>query len=80
MVEIIKSSVLLVDRIILDTSIESIKTINLQISVESKEISKYAGDNKVVKILLSITGIDVFSAMLIFAEIVNIKSFLHHGN
>ena len=65
-----------VDRIILDTSIESIEAINRQIDTVSKEISKYAAeDNKDVKILLSITGIDVFSAMLISAEIVDVKRF-----
>lgn len=65
-----------VDRIILDTSIASIEAINRQIDTVSKEISKYAAeDNKDVKILLSITGIDVFSAMLISAEIVDVKRF-----
>ena len=65
-----------VDKIILDTSIDSIETINQQIDTVSKEISKYAvGYNKDVKILLSITGIDVFSAMLISTEIVDIKRF-----
>ncbi len=64
-----------VDKIILDTSIESIETINQQINAVSKEMSKYAGDNKDVKILLSITGIDLFSAMLISTEIVDAKRF-----
>jgi transposase len=70
-----------VDRIILDSSIASIETINQQIDTVSKEISKYALlDNDDIKILHSITGIDTFSAMLISTEIVDIKSFLHHGN
>ena len=65
-----------VDRIILDTSIKSIEAINQQIDTVSKEISKYASlDNKDVKILLSITGIDVFSAMLISTEIVDVRRF-----
>src|SRR3954466_7842665 len=42
-----------VDRIILDTSLKSIEVINYQIDTVSKEISKYAVDNKDVKILLS---------------------------
>jgi transposase len=50
-----------IDGIILTTSIESIQTINHQIDVVSKEISKYACRNSTdVKILLSITGIDTF--------------------
>jgi transposase len=66
-----------VDRIILDSSIASIEAINEQIDTVSKEISKYASslDNKDVKILLSITGIDTFSAMLISTEIVDVKRF-----
>lgn len=64
-----------VDRIILDSSISSIEAINQQIDIVSKEISKYAEDNKDVKILLSITGIDVFSAMLISTEIVDVRRF-----
>src|SRR6476620_2153030 len=71
----LSSEVTLVDRIILDTSIESIEAINRQIDTVSKEISKYAIDNKDVKILLSITGIDIFSAMLISAEIVDVRRF-----
>ena len=64
------------DRIILDTSIKSIEAINQQIDTVSKEISKYASlDNKDVKILLSITGIDIFSAMLISTEIVDVRRF-----
>ena len=71
----LSSEVTPVDRIILDTSIESIEAINRQIDTVSKEISKYARDNKDVKILLSITGIDIFSAMLISAEIVDVRRF-----
>ena len=70
------SQVTLVDKIILDTSIASIEAINQQIDTVSKEISKYAGDNKDARILLSITGIDVFSAaMLIPTEIVDVRRF-----
>jgi transposase len=71
----LSSEVTPVDRIILDSSIASIEAINRQIGTVSKEISKYAIDNKDVKILLSITGIDIFSAMLISAEIVDVRRF-----
>ncbi|MGD9674224.1 MAG: hypothetical protein AB7U98_12185 [Candidatus Nitrosocosmicus sp.] len=47
-----------IDVIILTTSIESIQTINHQIDVVSREISKYACRNSAdIKILLSITEI-----------------------
>ena len=60
----------------MDSSIASIEAINQQIDTVSKEISKYALlDNKDVKILLSITGIDIFSAMLISTEIVDVRRF-----
>ena len=65
-----------VDRIILSTSIESIQTINHQIDTISKEISNYACRNDSnVRILLSITGVDIFSAMLISSEIVDVRRF-----
>jgi len=44
--------------------------------IVSKEISNYASKkDKDVKILLSITGIDIFAAMFISSEIVNIERF-----
>ena len=65
-----------VDRIILVTSLESIQAINHQIDAVSKEISKYASrDSTNVKLLLSITGIDIFAAMLISSEIVDVRRF-----
>jgi transposase len=65
-----------VDRIILSTSIESIQTINYQIDTVSKEISDVAcRSDRNVRILLSITGIDIFSAMLISSEIVDVRRF-----
>jgi transposase len=65
-----------IDRIILNTTLSSIESIDNQIEVVSKEIAKYAWqDSQDVKILLSMTGIDIFSAMLISTEIVDIKRF-----
>jgi len=68
-----------VDRIILVTSLESIQAINQQIDAVSKEISKYASrDSTNVKLLLSITGIDIFAAMLISSEIVDVYKTIFH--
>ena len=55
----------------------SIESIDNQIEIVSKEITRYAWDDssKDIKILLSITGIDIFSAMLISTEIVDIHRF-----
>jgi transposase len=64
-----------IDRLIMNTTLAAIENINLQIDSISKEITKYAWDSDDVKILLSMTGIDVFSAMLIAVEIVDVKRF-----
>jgi transposase len=65
-----------IDKIILNTTLSSIESIDNQIEIVSKEITKYAWkDSQDVKILLSMTGIDIFSAMLISTEIVDITRF-----
>ena len=69
-------SVYPIDKIILNTTLESIETIDNQIEIVLKEIAKYAWkDSQDVKMLLSMTGIDIFSAMLISTEIVDIQRF-----
>ena len=57
------------------TTLAAIDNINIQIKIISKEIAKYAWESEDVKLILSITGIDVFSAMLISTEIVDIRRF-----
>ncbi|HSA76359.1 MAG TPA: IS110 family transposase [Nitrosarchaeum sp.] len=65
-----------IDKIILNTTLASIESIDSQIEIVSKEIARYAWqDSQDVKILISMTGIDIFSAMLISTEIVDIQRF-----
>jgi transposase len=64
-----------IDRVIMDTSLAAIESINSQIETVSREIVRYAWDSEDVKIILSMTGIGIFSAMLISVEIVNIQRF-----
>jgi transposase len=65
-----------IDKIILNTTLSSIESIDSQIEIVSKEIARYAWqDSQDIKILISITGIDIFSAMLISTEIVDITRF-----
>jgi transposase len=64
-----------IDRVIINTTLSSIDNLNMQIAIISKEISRYAWESEDVKLLLSIAGIDVFSAMLITVEIVDIRRF-----
>jgi transposase len=59
----------------MNTTLAAIENIDLQIETISKELAKYGWDNDDVKILLSMTGIDVFSAMLIATDIVDVKRF-----
>jgi len=81
-IEWLKSlSVSPIDRIILKTILASIESIDNQIEIVSKEIARYTWqDSQDVKTLLSITGIDIISVMLISTEIVDIKRFSTHGN
>lgn len=64
-----------IDKVIMDTSLAAIENINAQIDIVSREICKYAWDSEDVRIILSMTGIGIFSAMLISAEIVDIRRF-----
>jgi hypothetical protein len=52
-----------IDGLIMNTTLATIENINLQIDTISKELAKYGWDSDYGKIPLSITGIDVFSAM-----------------
>jgi transposase len=64
-----------IDKVILDTSISPIENLSAQIDLVSKEIARYAWKSDDVKILLSMTGIDVFAAMVMSVEIVDIRRF-----
>jgi len=64
-----------IDKVILNTTIAAIENINLQADIISKELARYAWDSEDVKILLSMTGIDMLSAMLIATEIVDVRRF-----
>jgi transposase len=64
-----------IDKVIMDTSISPIENLSAQIDVVSQEISRYAWESDDVRILLSMTGIDIFAAMVISVEIVDIRRF-----
>ena len=59
----------------MNTTLAAIENINIQADTISKELAKYGWYSDDVKILLSITGIDVFAAMLIATEIVDVRRF-----
>jgi transposase len=64
-----------IDRVIMDTSIASVVNLSIQIGVVSTHIAKYAWDSRDVRLLLSMNGFDIFSAMVIATEIVDIRRF-----
>jgi transposase len=64
-----------IDRVIMDTTLSSIDNLDTQISIISRQISRYAWESEDVRLILSIPGIDVFSAMLITVEIVDVRRF-----
>jgi len=67
-----------IDRVIMETSIASIENLTIQIGIVSKHIAKYAWNSSDVKLLLSVNGLDVLSAMVIATEIIEIRRFATH--
>jgi len=64
-----------IDRVIMNTSIASVVNLSTQIDILSTHIAKYAWDSRDVRLLLSMNGVDIFSAMVIATEIVDIRRF-----
>jgi transposase len=64
-----------IDKVILDTSIASVLNLTIQIGIVSAHIAKYAWDSRDVRLLLSLNGVDVFTAMVIATKIVDIRRF-----
>lgn len=67
------------DQIQLANYIKSIEFLNSEITQIEKQISTEASENENIKILISMTGIDCFSAMLICSEIGDISRFRTAG-
>jgi len=63
------------DQVQLANHIKNIEFLNSEIKQIEKKISIEASENEDVKILMSMTGIDCFSAMLICSEIGDISRF-----
>src|SRR4030095_5467329 len=67
------------DQIQLTNYIKNIEFLNSEITQIEKQISIEASNNENVRILMSMTGIDYFSAMLISSEIGGISRFRTAG-
>ncbi len=63
------------DQVQLNNNINNIEFLNDEIVKIDKKVSSQAVQNENVRILMSMTGIDYFSAMLIMSEIGDIKRF-----
>lgn len=66
------------DRLFLDNHLSLIESINLRIGKVDEAIKKRACEDEDVRLLLSLTGIDVYSALLIRSEIGPITRFSNH--
>lgn len=64
-----------VDRLIIDTNLAILGQLGKQIGQITKNIAKKAINQEDVKLLMSIPGIDFYSAMLILSEIGDVKRF-----
>jgi len=63
------------DRLMLDNHLQHIESLNQQIERVDEEIRSKASQDEDVKILLSMTGIDIYTALLIRSEIGSIGRF-----
>jgi len=66
------------DRLILDNHLTHLQSLNQQTERVDKEIHDKAVEDEDVRLLLSMTGIDVYSALLIRSEIGSIERFPHY--
>jgi transposase len=66
------------DRLILDNHLTHLDSLNRQTEHVDQEIHNKACEDEDVRLLLSMTGIDVYSALLIRSEIGNINRFPDH--
>ena len=67
------------DRLLLENHLSLVESITLQIRKVDDAIKKRACQDEDVRLLLSLTGIDVYSALLIRSEIGPITRFSNHG-
>jgi transposase len=66
------------DRLILDNHLTHLESLNQQTDRVDEEIHSKAVEDEDVKILLSLTGINVYSALLVRSEIGTISRFPHY--
>jgi transposase len=64
-----------IDRLMLDNHLKHIESLNEQISLVTNEIAKHAVNDDRIELLMSMPGIDYYTAMVIVTEIDDISRF-----
>ncbi|MEM2897554.1 MAG: IS110 family transposase, partial [Candidatus Bathyarchaeia archaeon] len=64
-----------IDQVILETNLKLLKSLEKQIGTVTKHIASIAFNEANVRLLMTMPGIDFYSAMLIMAEIGDVKRF-----
>ena len=64
-----------VDQVVLKTNLALLKTLDEQIEVMTHEVAKTACNEEDIRILMTMPGIDFYSAMVIASEIGDVKRF-----
>ncbi len=64
-----------IDRLSIDSYLNAIDSFDGQLDNVGRAMAKYSFQSEDVKMLMSVTGIDFFSALVISSEIVDIKRF-----
>ena len=66
------------DRLMLDNHLQDVECLNGQVVRVDEEIRSRASEDEDVRLLLSMTGVDVYMALLIRSEVGRINSFLDY--
>lgn len=68
-----------VDQVILDTNLKLLKSLDEQTAAVTREIASVAVDEGRVRLLMTLPGIDYYSAVLILAEVGDVQRFSNAG-
>lgn len=66
-----------IDQLTLNSNLKLLESLEAQVDALNKEIARIAVDEKAIRLLMTIPGIDYYSAMLITAEIGDVHRFMN---
>lgn len=64
-----------VDRLLLDANLQILATLDKQIELVTDQVAKHSAEDSRVKLLMTIPGIDYYTALVIVSEIVDVNRF-----